>query len=335
MAMLGDGGSRRMSKCAIITGVYGQDGSLLAEHLLGLGYRVVGLVTETKKRFGALESAEIIETDISDSEAMQSIFASVRPDECYHLAAYHHSSEQQSSTEARWKMLRVNFVATQAILDALLENAPACRFLYAGSSQMFTAKEDVTVIDESTTFAPSTYYGITKVASAQLIELCRRERGLWGLTTILFNHESTRRSTRFLSRKVTISAAAFKARGSSAKPKLELLDLSARTDWSAASDVVRAMHGALQSQSAHDYVLASGNLHTVGDLVQEAFATVGLDWREFVVAPSLDASTTRPCLLGDPRRAQRELGWRAEKSFSELIREMVHYDLTAATVTKT
>lgn len=318
-----------MPKCAIITGFYGQDGSLLAEHLCGLGYQVVGLVTERKQGFGALESVEIIETDISDPEAMQSIFATVRPDECYHLAAYHHSSEQQSSAEGRWQMLRVNFMATQAILDALLENAPGCRFLYAGSSQMFTAREDLTVIDESTPFSPSTYYGITKVASAQLIELYRRERGLWGLTTILFNHESTRRSTRFLSRKVTISAAAFKARGASAKQKLELRDLSARTDWSAASDIVRAMHGALQSQRAQDYVLASGAVHTVGDLVQEAFAAVDLDWREFVVATGLDTKTTQPCLLGDPRRAQRELGWRAEKSFPDLIREMVHYDLTA------
>jgi len=323
-----------MSKCAIITGVYGQDGSLLAEHLLGLGYRVVGLVTERKLGFGALEPVEIIETDISNPAAMRSVFASVRPDECYHLAAYHHSSEQQTSIEECWKMLRVNFIATQAMIDALIENAPECRFLFAGSSHMFTAREDVTVIDESTPFSPSTYYGITKAASAQLIELYRRERGLWGLTTILFNHESSRRSAHFLSRKVTSSAAAFKAQGGSAKPRLELRDLSARTDWSAATDVVLAMHGALQSQSAQDYVLASGTVHTVGDLVNEAFATVDLDWREFVVVPDSDAKTTQPCLVGDPRRAQSELGWRAEKSFSELIREMVHYDLTAE-VTKT
>jgi GDPmannose 4,6-dehydratase len=322
-----------MSKCAIITGVYGQDGSLLAEHLLGLGYRVVGLVTERKQGFGALASVEIIETEITDPDAMRSVFATVRPDECYHLAAYHHSSEQQSSIEGRWQMLRVNFMATQAILDALLEKAPACRILYAGSSQMYTAKEDVTVIDEAIPFSPSTYYGITKVASAQLIDLFRRDRGLWGLTAILFNHESTRRSTRFLSRKVTSSAAAFKIRGAKVKPKLELRDLAARTDWSAASDVVRAMHRALQSQSAQDYVLASGTVHSVGDLVQEAFAAVDLDWREFVVGTGSDSTNTRPCLLGDPRRAQRELGWYAEKSFPELIREMVRYDLAVTTDT--
>jgi len=330
--MLGGGRRQRMSKSAIITGVYGQDGSLLAEYMLALGYRVVGLVKKYKPGFLALESVEIIETDISDPIAMRRVFATVRPDECYHLAAYHHSSEQQSSTEDCWKMLRVNFMATQAILDALLESSPACRFLYAGSNQMYTAQEGVAVIDESTPFSPSTYYGITKVASVHLVELLRRERGLWGLTAILFNHESTRRSTRFLSRKVTSSVAAFKAKGATATalPKLNLRDLSARTDWSAASDFVRAMHGALQAQYPQDYVLGSGTVHTVRDLVQEAFAAVDLDWREFVVT-GLGATSTRPCLLGDPRRAQQKLGWHAEKSFSELIREMVQHDLAVAT----
>lgn len=322
-----------MSKRAIITGIYGQDGSLLAEHLLVLGYRVVGLVTELKRGYLDLKSVEIIETDISDPAAMRSVFATVGPDECYHLAAYHHSSEQQSSTEGRWQMLRVNFMATQAILDALLDNSPTCRFLYAGSSQMYTAREGVTVIDESTPFSPSTYYGITKVASAHLIELLRRERGLWGLTAILFNHESTRRSTRFLSRKVTSSVAAFKAQGATALPKLDLRDLAARTDWSAASDFVGAMHGALQAQHAQDYVLASGAAHTVGDLVQEAFAAANLDWRDFVDTVDSDPIAPRPCLLGNPARAQRELGWYAKISFSELIRGMVRHDLAVATDT--
>ena len=136
----------------MITGVYGQDGSLLAEYLLGLGYRVVGLVPVQKTGFPGLRRVEIIETDIADPGAMREVFATVQPDECYHLAAYHHSTEQQSSSDRRWRMLRVNFMATQAMLDALLENVPACRFLYAGSSQMYTPVEDVTVIDEHTPF---------------------------------------------------------------------------------------------------------------------------------------------------------------------------------------
>lgn len=320
-----------MLKCAIVTGVYGQDGSLLAEYLTGLGYRVVGLVPERKRGFVALDSVEIIEADISDPDAMKRIFADVRPDECYHLAAHHHSSEQQSSADGRWQMLRVNFMATQSILDALLENSPSCRFLYAGSSQMYTASECVTIIDESTPFSPSTYYGITKVSSAHLVELLRRERGLWGLTAILFNHESTRRSARFLSRKVTSCVAAFKVQGATALPKLNLRDLAARTDWSAASDFVRAMHSALQAQHARDYVLASGAVHSVEDLLQEAFSAANLDWRDFVDTKNPHASSLQPCLVGNPERAQRELGWYPKTSFSKLIREMVDHDLAIAT----
>ena len=319
-----------ISKCAIITGVYGQDGSLLAEYLLGLGYRVVGLVKERKLTRGVMDVVEIIETDISDPIAMNNIFAVVRPDECYHLAAHHHSSEEHASNDGHWQMLRVNLIATQAIIDSLLENVPTCRFLYAGSSQMFTAREGTTKIDEATPFSPSTYYGITKVASAQLIENFRRERGLWGLTTILFNHESTRRGSRFLSRKVTSSAAAFKVHGPKVMPKIELRDLAACTDWSAASDLVRAMHSALQVQNAQDYVLASGKSHTVSDLVREAFAVVDLDWREFIITKDVDTTDLRPCLIGDTKRAQRELDWSAKKSFRELVKEMVLYDLMAA-----
>jgi GDPmannose 4,6-dehydratase len=309
----------------MITGVYGQDGSLLAEYLLGLGYRVVGLVSVRKVGFSSLQRVEIIETDIADPGAMRGIFATVQPDECYHLAAHHHSSEQQSSFDGWSQMVRVNFMATQVMLKALLKEVPACRFLYAGSSQMYTPVQDVTVIDEHTPFSPSTFYGITKVASAQLIDLERRERGLWGLTTILFNHESTRRSPDFLSRKVTRSAATFKARSIGAK--LELRDLSARTDWSAAIDIVRAMHAALQVDHARDYVLASGAVHTVKELVEEAFAAVDLDWRCFVSAGSAISASPRPCLQGNPERAQRELNWCAQTNFYEMIREMVYHDM--------
>jgi len=317
-------------KCAIISGIYGQDGSLLAELLLTLGYRVVGLVTERKREFRGLDSVEIIETDISDLDAMRSVFAAVQPNEFFHLAAYHHSSDQQLALEGHRQMLRINFVATQSILEALLEKSPTCRFLYAGSSQMYTAREGVTTIDETIPFSPSTYYGITKVASAHLVELLRRERGLWGVTAILFNHESTRRSTRFLSRMVSSSAAAFKAKGRAALPRLTLRDLTARTDWSSAVDIVRGMHATLQAQFVQDYVLASGAVHTVGDLVQVAFAAVDLDWHEFVVSNGPVTTSLGACLLGDPGRAQSVLGWRAEKMFPDLIREMVLHDLALA-----
>lgn len=323
--------SNYVNKCAVITGIYGQDGSLLAEYLLDKGYRVIGLVPRVKLDFSGLGSAEIIEADISDSLTMREVFLKVRPDECYHLAAAHHSSEHKTEAGIRAEMLRVNFLSTQAILDALLEKTPHCRFLYAGSSQMHTPENDIAMVDENTPYRPSSYYGITKVASANLIDLLRRERGLWGVTAILFNHESTRRSAQFLSRKVTCFAAgARKKKDGAPSPQTGMLhihDIRARADWSAATDFVRAFHLSLQADSAMDYVLASGKVRTVRELLEEAFQAVGLDWREFVHTEQSADNVPRPCLQGDPQRAKEKLAWTPQKSFSDLIQEMVAYDL--------
>ena len=322
-----------MKKCAIITGVYGQDGSLLAEYLLAKRYRVVGLVPRIKEDFHGLESVEIIEADISDPPMMLAVFQDVRPDECYHLAAVHHSSEQKMEIDVRAKMLRVNFLSTQAILDALLEKTPHCRFLYAGSSQMHTPGKDITVVDENTPYRPNSYYGFTKVASANLIDLLRRERGLWGVTAILFNHESARRSAQFLSRRVTCFAAAARKRKNETpgyQPEvLHVRDIWARADWSSATDFVRAFHLSLQADSAMDYVMASGKVRTVRELLEEAFQAIGLDWLEFVDAEQLIHSDLQPCLRGDPQRAMRNLGWTPQKSFSDLIQEMVTHDFNS------
>jgi GDPmannose 4,6-dehydratase len=320
-----------MSKRAIITGIYGQDGSLLAEYLLARGYRVVGLVAALEEGNPALSSAEIIATDISDARAMREIFQRYRPDECYHLAAAHHSSEQSRQEDMRAQMLRVNFLSTQVMLNALLVFAPECRFLFAGSSQMFSPSEDVSDVDESTPFSPATYYGFTKVICAQLIEFLRRDRGLWGATAILFNHESTRRDKQFVSRKVAhFVARAAASRGTSGsvpgEERLSIQDLKARIDWSAATDFVRAFHLILQADAPLDYVLASGKVHTVEDLLRAAFDSVALDWREHVQQPGAPGEQ-RPCLRGNPRRAREVLGWEPEKTFDGLIREMVEHDL--------
>jgi len=323
--------SSPIRKCAVITGIYGQDGSLLAEYLLFLGYRVVGLVSKVRSEFRSLDRAEIIVTDIADPEAMNEVFLAIQPDECYHLAAAHHSSEQRTPPNFCIQMLRVNFLSTQAILDAILAKAPGCRFLGAGSSQMYTPEADVTIVDENTAYCPSSYYGITKVASAQLVNLLRRERRLWGVTVILFNHESTRRRVEFLSRKITLEAARIRwnANKTASFPevKLELRDISARVDWSAATDFVRAMHMSLQVDEPRDYVLASGKVHSVSDLLDEAFQFLNLNWSEHVVAQKTPSTAPRPCLQGNPQRARDILCWEPQKSFSTLIQEMVKHDL--------
>jgi GDPmannose 4,6-dehydratase len=178
-----------MSKRAIISGIYGQDGLLLTEHLLKLNYKIFGIVNNLKQGFPELSGVQIIKADISNSIDMKKVFELVNPDEFYHLAANHHSSEFNSKELVWSDMLRINFLATQNILDTLLEITPTCRFLFAGSSQMYTATTHPTIIDELTPFKPSTYYGFTKVASAHLINFYRERKGLWGLTLILFNHQ--------------------------------------------------------------------------------------------------------------------------------------------------
>ena len=320
---------KNVRKCAAITGIYGQDGSLLAARLLAAQYHVVGLVERCRPSIPGLEAAQIVEVDIADSASMRDVFRDIQPDECYHLAAAHHSSETIADTDMRALMLRTNFLSTQALLDAMLEFAPACRFLYAGSSQMYTADTDVTVVDENRPYRPSTYYGITKVASAQLIDLLRRERGLWGLTAILFNHESTQRGVQYISRKVTRAAAQFRASNTVPRldEKLRILDATARTDWSAATDIVRAMQLALQAETPADYVFASGHVHAVSDMLAAAFGAVGLDWRDYVAsAPA--PQMPKPCLVGNPHRACESLNWMPKTSFGNLMREMVLHDLS-------
>jgi GDPmannose 4,6-dehydratase len=187
-------------------------------------------------------------------------------------------------------------------------------------------------VDETTPYRPSTYYGVTKSASAQLIDLLRRERGLWGLTTILFNHESTRRDAQFISRKVSRAVADFSRAMNSTPTSMNALtvrDISARADWSSATDVVRAMHLSLQAELPADYVLASGQIHSVRELLEQAFQAVGLDWQKFVVVEKPDAAP-RPCLQGNPRRAREKLGWIQEQTFSALIAQMVTHDIQTA-----
>lgn len=319
-------------KCAIITGVYGQDGSLLAEYLLTKEYRVVGLVRKIRPEFCGLEMIEILATDITNSNAMQNVFKEINPDECYHLAAAHHSSCHKTSPDFRFQMLRVNFMATQSIIEAILEVCPQCRFLYAGSSQMYTPSDGVMIVDENTPYNPSSYYGITKVAGAQLITLMRRDKGLWGTTAILFNHESIRRSQEFLSRRVTTAVAEiFRSNKShqlaSSIAKLEVRDINARVDWSAATDFIRAMHMILQADVPRDYVLGSGVLHSVEQLLVKAFDVIKLTWSDYVIATNGSNKHMLPSLQANTLLAKNDLGWIPEKTFSDIISEMVEHDI--------
>jgi GDPmannose 4,6-dehydratase len=316
-----------MPKVAMITGVYGQDGSILAEYLSEIGYKVIGIVH--RKREHQIDNActEIIQLDINNSHQICESLYKYQPTEFYHLAACHHSSDIKSTKKIFAEMLDINFTSTQIIIEAILNNLPRCRFMYAASSQMYSPTLSVTAVDESTRFSPSTFYGVTKCASASLIEYYREKEGLWGVTAILFNHESPKRSESYITRKISKYVAALKINGPASVGKLVIRNLDALVDWSAASDVVAAMHLSLNSVRPQDYVLASGKLHSVRNFVEIAFMAANLRYSDCVYDLNRQPDTSSKYLLGISTRAQRDLGWVPKKSFNEIVREMVEHDL--------
>ena len=294
---------------ALVTGIRGQDGSLLAELLTERGYRVVGLARA--------------ELDIAaHPEALAEVVARVRPDEIYHLAAAHRSSEPGTVEDdaLHAQMTAVNYAAPLVLARALLAQGHG-RLVFAASSQMYTPALPPLRIDETTPRAPASYYGGTKArALAELAEL-RASRGLAVSTAILFNHESPRRSPAFVSRKITQAAARIAA---GRERELVLLDTSSRADFSSARDIVEGLH-AMALAAPDDRVLASGELRAIHELCAAAFGAVGLDWRDHV--RSTREPGERPALVGDPGRAERELGW-VRRSFAEWVGEMVESDVS-------
>ncbi|OLF17192.1 GDP-mannose 4,6-dehydratase [Actinophytocola xanthii] len=325
-----------MAKRAMITGISGQDGSYLAEHLLGLGYEVWGLVRDPDRPVGAriahlADEIPLVRGDLLDGESLVAAVERVRPDELYNLAAI-------SFVPTPWRdvelMNDVNGAGVLRLLEAVrvvcgLEpgTAPApggIRFYQASSSEMFGAATQ-TPQHEATPFHPRSPYGVTKVYGHLLTRNYRESLGLYGVSGILFNHESPRRGTEFVTRKITLAAAEIKL---GRRDRLRLGSLDARRDWGFAGDYVRAMHLMLQQDRPDDYVVGTGRTHTVEDVVRIAFETVGLHWHDHVaVDPGLVRPTETLPLCADPTRARTELGWRPSVEFADLIRMMVEADL--------
>lgn len=311
---------------ALITGALGQDGRLLAAHLLAAGYRVVGLVQpgRTLPADGTLSAMQLDHTSLADAAALRRLLDVVRPNQIYHLAALHHSSQEGGALDRAalcQAMLTQNFLATKNLAFAMLESQVHAHLVFAASSQMYrTGPEDRTII-ESTPRDPATFYGHTKSWSVDLLSFLRTEHGLRASNAILFNHESPIRGKQFVSRKITSAAADAKL----GRPvKLSLQNLAARTDWSSARDVARAMHLMASAEMAGDFVVGSGTLHSVQDIVEAAFGAVNLDWRQYVTAPKSEGAHG---LAGCPGKLRSTLGWRATTSFEDMIREMVNHDL--------
>src|SRR4030043_1953409 len=317
-------------KRALITGITGQDGSYLAEFLLEKGYEIHGIVRRV-----AIEDPEhrlwrirhIFDKIVLHPASMES-YASIfnvvdklRPDECYHLAA---QSFVSYSFEDEFSTISTNINGTHYVLSAIKDRAPHCKFYFAASSEMFgNAKE--TPQNENTPFHPRSPYGISKVAGFELTRNYREAYGLYASSGILFNHESPRRGHEFVTRKITSHAALIK-RGK--EKRIKLGNIQAKRDWGHARDYVRAMWLMLQQEKPDDYVIATGECHTVEDFLQKSFALTDLDYRNYL---DIDTTLYRPSevmvLMGNSAKAKRVLGWKPTITFEELIREMVGSDL--------
>jgi GDPmannose 4,6-dehydratase len=321
-----------MTRRALITGITGQDGSYLAELLLSKGYEVHGIVRRT-----AIEDPEhrlwrlkhLLNDLVLHSGSMES-FASifkvvdtVQPDECYHLAAQSYVSY---SFEDEFSTINTNINGTHFILAALKERAPGCRFYFAASSEMFGNAKDAPQ-NEDTPFYPRSPYGISKVAGFHLTRNYREAYNMFALSGILFNHESPRRGLEFVSRKITKTVAQIKV---GMHRQVRLGNLQARRDWGYAGDYVKAMWLMLQQEVPDDYVIATGETHSVEELVDAAFRHAGLDWRDHVL---IDERLYRPAevfdLRGNPGKAREKFGWQPELTFADLIPMMVDADIQA------
>lgn len=319
-------------KRALITGITGQDGSYLAELLLSKGYEVHGIVRrvaleDPTGRFARI--APILDRLVLHPASLESyasifkVIADIKPDECYHLAAQSFVAE---SFEDGFSTMNININGTHHVLAALREASPDCRFYFAGSSEMF-GKVRESPQTEATPFHPRSPYGISKVSGYYLTMNYREAYGIFACSGILFNHESPRRGHEFVTRKITSGVARIKA---GRQKELRLGNLDAQRDWGHAADYVEAMWRMLQQDTPGDYVVATGETHSVKEFCEVAFNEAGLNWKDFVVS---DPKFFRPAevevLTGNAEKARAVLGWVKRYNFAALVKEMVAADLAA------
>jgi len=311
---------------AFITGITGQDGSYLAEFLLEKGYKVYGVVrrssTENYERIAHIrDRIELIQADLLDQVSLTQALAQVKPDEIYNLAA-------QSFVPTSWAqpVLTAEFtgIGVSRMLEAIRASSPQAKFYQASSSEMFGKVLEMPQT-EKTPFYPRSPYGVAKVYGHHITVNYRESYGLFAVSGILFNHESPRRGLEFVTRKITDAAARIKL---GLAKELKLGNLDAKRDWGFAGDYVRAMWLMLQKPEPGDYVVATGIAHSVKEFAEIAFRCVGLNYQDFV---RVDNHLFRPAevehLLGDPAKAKRELGWKQEVGFEQMIEMMVKADL--------
>jgi GDPmannose 4,6-dehydratase len=321
-----------MAKKALITGITGQDGSYLAELLLQKGYEVHGLVRrvalEDPKRHltriqHILEQIHLHAASLESYASLFQVIQKVQPDECYHLAA---QSFVSYSFDDEFTTINTNISGTHYMLSSVKQAAPGCKFYFAASSEMF-GKVAESPQNEKTPFYPRSPYGISKVAGFYLTRNYREAYGMFACNGVLFNHESERRGYEFVTRKISSGVARI-VKG--LDKTIQLGNLEAQRDWGYSPDYVAAMWAMLQQPEADDYVIATGETHSVRDFARLAFEIAGLDWEKYVVTnPELYRPAETQLLCGDASKAQAKLGWKPNIYFQELVRIMVEADMKA------
>ncbi len=326
-----------MTKRALITGITGQDGSYLAELLLDKDYEVFGLVRRSssvsRSRIDHLtrppdtehgKHLHLLYGDMNDGISLNRIVREVEPDEVYNLAGQSHV---RVSFEMPEHTADIDAVGTLRLLEAIREARPGARFYQASSSELF-GNTDISPQNEQTPFRPRSPYAVSKLFGYWMTVNYREAYGTYALNGILFNHESPRRGETFVTRKITLGAARIKL---GLQQKLTLGNLDARRDWGYARDYMEAAWLMLQQPEPDDYVVATGEAHSVRELLEEAFGYLDLDWQHYV---EMDEKYLRPSevnsVVGDASKARRMLGWKPQTTFQELVRMMVDADLVIA-----
>lgn len=325
--------SQVTTKKALITGITGQDGSYLAEFLLAKGYEVHGIIrrasTFNTGRIDHLYQDPHVNGvrlflhygDISDSTNLIKLLYRIQPEEIYHLAAQSHVRVSFDIPEYTGD---VSGLGTIRLLEAIRETGLRSKFYQASSSEMFGKVQEVPQ-RETTPFYPRSPYGAAKVYAYWMVVNYRESYGLFGCNGILFNHESARRGETFVTRKITRAAARIKV---GLQDKIYLGNLDAKRDWGYAKEYVEVMWLMLQQDRPEDYVIATGETHSVGEFLEEAFSYAGLNWRDHV---EIDPQYYRPAevdlLIGDASKAKKQLGWEPKTSFKELVQLMVDADM--------
>lgn len=316
-------------KKAIITGITGQDGSYLAEFLLSIGYEVHGIVRresfEDDEKLVNIKNIKdqliLHEGSLSDHLTTYKIFSKVMPDECYHLSA---SSFVNYSFNDEFETMSNNFNSTHYLLSTIREVKKDCKFYFAGSSEMF-GEPNVSPQTEETPFNPKSIYGISKVSSHYLLKNYREKENIFACTGIMYNHESPRRGSQFVTKKIISSAVKIKL---GLQDKLHLGNIEAKRDWGYSPDYVKAMWEILQADKPDDFIIATGKFHTVREFLDITFSYLDLAYQDYVeVDPKFFRASEHNPLRGNPYKIKNMIGWENTKSLEDIIKEMIDNEM--------